>query len=204
MPVSLIFKRNGSSRTRWFMFNLSCNRGRMMNEMDDPFCRDRMRIEVARRMVCHQARTQTITHYTNLTRNRLATLRRRWSVSQETRRRGPPPRSIAIFLRTPRARSEAAALATMCINFDALPIRLLTGAAEARPPLILADRLCETYEAYRACVPDSKIEFEEMLLLAQELANGDLVKLSICKGCNAAIVLLTCEAPRRTCSHCEL
>ena len=38
------------------------------------------RIEVARRMVCHQARTQTITHYTNLTRNRLATLRRRWSV----------------------------------------------------------------------------------------------------------------------------
>ena len=58
MPVSLIFKRNGYSRKRWFMFNLSCNRGRMMNEMDDPFCRDRMRIEVARRLVCHQARTR--------------------------------------------------------------------------------------------------------------------------------------------------
>ncbi len=173
-----------------------------MNEIDDPFSRDQMRIEVARRMICHQARTQTITRYTNLTRNRLATLRRRWSVSQDTRRRGPPPRSIAIFLRTPRARSEAAAIATMCINFDALPIRLLKGGAEARPPLMLADRLCETYEAYRACVPDSKIEFEELLLLAQELAKGDLVKLTTCKGCNAAIVLLTCEAPRRTCSHC--
>jgi hypothetical protein len=203
MPVSLIFKRNGYSRKRWFMFNLSCNRGRMMNEMDDPFCRDRMRIEVARRLVCHQARTQTITHFTNLTRNRLATLRRRWSVSQDTRRRGPPPRSIAIFLRTPRARNEAAALATMCINFDALPIRSLTGAVEARPPLILADRLCETYEAYRACVPDSKIEFEELLLLAQEIAKGEMVKLSTCKGCNAAFLILTYEAPRRTCSHCE-
>ena len=175
----------------------------MMNEMDDPFSRDQMRIEVARRMVCHQARTQTITHYTNLTRNRLATLRRRWSVSQDMRRRGPPPRSIAIFLRTPRARSEAAAMAAMCINFDALPIRFLAGGGEARPPLVEAARYCETFEAYRACVPDSKIEFEELLLLAQELAKGDLVKLTTCKGCNAAIVLLTCEAPRRTCSHCD-
>jgi hypothetical protein len=33
-------------------------------------------------------------------------------------------------------------MATMWINFDVLPIRLLKGGAEAGPPLMLADRLC--------------------------------------------------------------
>jgi hypothetical protein len=173
-----------------------------MNFMDDPFSRDLKRIEVARRMVCHQARTQTITLYTNLTRNRLATLRRRWCVNQNARRRGPPPRSIAVFLRTPRARSEAAAIASLCIAFDALPIRSSTG-SDARPALVLADRLCETYEAYRACVPDSRIEFEELLLLATELAKGDMVRLTTCRGCKGAMLVLTYEAPRRTCLHCD-
>jgi hypothetical protein len=69
--------------------------------------------------------------------------------------------------------------------------------------LVAAARYCETFEAYRACVPDSKIEFEEMLLLTYELAKGELVKLNTCTGCNAAILLLTCEKPRRTCSHCD-
>jgi hypothetical protein len=69
--------------------------------------------------------------------------------------------------------------------------------------LVAAARYCETFEAYRACVPDSKIEFEEMLLLTYELAKGELVKLSTCTGCSAAILLLTCEKPRRTCSHCD-
>ena len=42
--ISLIFMRNSYSRKPWFMFNLSCNRGRMMNEMDDPLSRDQMRM----------------------------------------------------------------------------------------------------------------------------------------------------------------
>jgi hypothetical protein len=174
-----------------------------MTFMDDPFSRDLKRIEIARRMVCHQARTQTITQYTNITRNRLAALRRRWCVSPEMRRRGPPPRSIATFLRTPRARSEAAAIASLCIAFDALPIPSTAGTKAARPPLVLADRLCETYEAYLACVPESKIEFEELLLLAHELSTGDTVRFGLCKGCKSAVLILTYEPTRRNCSHCR-
>ena len=117
-------------------------------------------------MILHQASTQTITRYPispEIASRRCAGA---GPSSQTSASRPAAARSIAIFVWTPRARSEAAAMATMCINFDALPIGLLKGGAEARPPLMLADdRLCETYKAYRACVPDSKIEFEEMLLL---------------------------------------
>jgi hypothetical protein len=174
-----------------------------MTFMDDPFSRDLKRIEIARRMVCHQARTQTITQFTNITRNRLAALRKRWCVSQESRRRGPPPRSIATFLRTPRARSEAAAIASLCIAFDALTIPVPGGSRTTRPPLVLADRLCETYEAYLACIPDSKIEFEELLLLAHELAKGDMVRFGVCKGCKSAVLVLAYDPTRRNCLHCN-
>jgi hypothetical protein len=170
--------------------------------MDDPFSRDIKRIEIARRLVWHQARTQTITLFTNITRNRLAALRKRWCVSQDLRKRGPPPRSIATFLRTPRARSEAAAIASLCIAFDALPLPICGTTKATRPPLVLADRLCETYEAFLACVPDSQIEFEELVLLAHELSKGDVVRLGVCRGCKSAILLLAYEPNRRTCLHC--
>jgi hypothetical protein len=130
-------------------------------------------------------------------------LRRRWCIGQDMRRRGPPPRSISAFLRTPRARSEAAAIASLCIAFDALPAPSTAGSKPARPPLVLADRLCETYEAYLACVPDSKIEFEELLLLAHELAKGDMVRLGVCRGCKSAVLVLTYEPGRRSCMHCS-
>ena len=173
-----------------------------MNYMDDPFSRDLRRIEVARRMVLHQVRTQTIVDYTSLTRNRLATLRRRWCVAESSRRRGPPPRSIAVFLRTPRARSEAAAILSLCIVIDALPPPLPKDRA-AHPSLLVADRLCEAFEAFRTWIPNSTIKFEELLLLANELATGKLIKLSTCRGCKSAILIFRNGIPRGTCSHCD-
>jgi hypothetical protein len=173
-----------------------------MNYMDDPFSRDLRRIEVARRMVFHQVRTQTIVDYTSLTRNRLATLRRRWCVAENSRRRGPPPRSMAVFLRTPWARSEAAAIISLCFAFDALPQHVSKDSA-AHSPLVTADRLCEAFEAFRTWIPQSKIEFEELLLLATELGSGDLIKLSTCSDCKSAVLILRYEKARSMCLHCD-
>jgi hypothetical protein len=174
-----------------------------MNYTDDPFSRDLKRIEVARRMVLHQARTQTIVNFTNLTRNRLATLRRRWCVPDDSRRRGPPPRSLGAFLRTPWARSEAAAIISLCLALEALPNRSSNSEAAAITRLEIADRLCEVYEAFRTWIPNSTIEFEELLLLATELANGNLIKLSTCRGCKSATLIFACGIPRRNCPHCD-
>ena len=173
------------------------------NYMDDPFSRDLKRIETARRMVWHQARTQTVTQYTGITRNRLATLRRRWGVPEDTRRRGPAPSSLTVFVHSPQARSEAAAIATVCIAFQAMPPHAINGRTPALPSLALADRLLEAYEAYRAAVPDSEIEFEELLLLVRELAEGKLIELGICRGCKSVILVLRYGTSRRTCLHCD-
>jgi hypothetical protein len=174
-----------------------------MNYLDDPFGRDLKRIEVARRMVLHQARTQAIVTYTCLTRNRLATLRRRWRVPDESRRRGPSPRSLAAFLRTPNERSEAAAIVSLCVALEALPGQYSSSAVPALPRLEIADRLCEAFEAFRTWLPNSTIEFEELLLLANELATGSLIKLSTCRGCKGAILVFRHDIPRGTCPHCD-
>jgi hypothetical protein len=185
------------------MILTDANNGRQsMNFMDDPFSRDLKRIEVARRMVSHQVRTQTIVDYTSLTRNCLATLRRRWCVAEDSRRRGPPPRSIGVLLRTPRARSEAAAVISLCIAFEALPGNV-NSEVGTRPRLMIADRLCEALETLRTWIPHSTVEFEELLLLATELATGDLVELSHCRACRCVILSLKEEVTSCLCVHCE-
>jgi hypothetical protein len=174
-----------------------------MHYTDDAFGRDLKRIEVAHRMVLHQARTQTIVSYTHLTRNRLATLRRRWCVPDDSRRRGPPPRSLRAFLSTPCARSEAAAIVSLCVAFEALPGQSATPVVTALARLEMADRLCETFEAFRTWIPNSTIEFEELLLLSNELTTGELIRLSTCRGCKSAILVFRYGIPRETCPHCE-
>jgi hypothetical protein len=109
---------------------------------------------------------------------------------------------MAVFLRTPWARSEAAAIISLCIAFDALPQQVSKDRA-AHPPLVMADRLCEAFEAFRTCIPQSKIEFEELLLLATELGSGDLIKLSTCRDCKSAVLILRYEKARNTCLHCD-
>ena len=149
-----------------------------------------------------EARTQTIVSYTHLTRNRLATLRRRWCVPDESRRRGPPPRSLDAFLRTPCARSEAAAIVSLCIALEALPNQPCRSEVSPLPPLEMADRLCDAMEAFRTWIPNSTIEFEELLLLATELATGNLINLSICRSCKSAILVFR-YGRRRTCMRCD-
>jgi hypothetical protein len=107
-----------------------------------------------------------------------------------------------VFLRLPRARSEAAAIVSLCIALDALPGYPKRGAT-MRPLLDIADRLCEALEAFRSCIPHSTVEFEDLLLIASELAAGDLLEISNCRSCRCAILSLKQELPRYFCVHCE-
>src|ERR1700730_5380104 len=68
-----------------------------MQGMADPDDRDLRRLQLTKRLVGHQARPQTIYRLTGYTRHRLATLRRRWRVSQGSRHRGPAPTSYSAF-----------------------------------------------------------------------------------------------------------
>jgi hypothetical protein len=170
---------------------------------DDRTRRDFRRYQLAQRLMAHQARTRTISAMTNLTRHQLATLRRRWRVTEDMRHRGPSPKSLAVFFHSPRARSEGASLAVLCRVLNAVPSRRTANAAKSSFSLDWSERLCEAFEAYRACFPTTDLEFEQVLLLVTGLAEGDAISLGSCGRCGCTILIDRLAARRRVCSYCQ-
>jgi hypothetical protein len=170
--------------------------------MDDRIGRDVRRYQLAMRLVAHRARTQTIVDLTGISRHRLATLRRRWMVSQDERHRGPSPSSFGAFFRSPRVRSESASLAVFCRVLRAVPTNDDVRVKRSFASLDRGERLCEAFEAYRACLPVSEIEFDQVVLLASGLAKGDQIELGQCESCHGMILIDRLGRRRPCCSHC--
>src|SRR5277367_4447352 len=164
---------------------------------DDSVIRELRCFDLARRLIFHEVRTETISKLTGLSRNRLETLRRRLMVSEDARPRGPPPRSLDVFLRTSRGRTEAAALAAL--------FPLFKSPTSMKPATSLDDgeQACEIYDAYLAYYPQSIVRFEELMLLKRSLAKGDLVELGLCRSCGGLIINNGIDGSRHTCAHCE-
>jgi len=169
---------------------------------DDRFDRDLRRRQLARRLISHKARTQTIFELTSLTRHQLATLRRRWLVTQETRLRGPSPKSFAVFFSSARARSEAAALATLCRVLGSAPRDRRASSGVKLSGLDVGERLCEIFEVYAACLQRPEFEFEHLALLARGLARGDAIAVGNCTICHGTILVDLFATRRLVCSHC--
>ena len=164
-----------------------------LNAPEDAILRENRRSELARRLILHGVRTQIISRLTGLTRNRLATVRRRLMVRDESRLRGPARSPLKVFLGNSRARAEGAALASLLSRFE---IRLSNGSLE------FAEGLCETYEAYRACRPTTQVQLEELIMLRSLLAKGDVIRLGKCRRCKCFILVDRFDG-KRECSHCS-
>lgn len=163
---------------------------------DDSVAREIRCVELARRLIFHEARTQTISKLTGLSRNRLATLRRRLMVSEDARHRGPP-RSLDVFLRTSRGRTEGAAVAALFPLFrNPTSIKRSTSLDEG-------EQACDIYDAYLAYYPQSNVRFEDLMLLKNSLAKGDLLELGLCRVCKGLIMNNRFDRFRHTCSHCD-
>lgn len=171
----------------------------MATESMESTQRDQRRYGLARRLIGHQVRTRTISRMTALSRHQLAALRRRWGVGEESRHRGPPPSSTETFTHSARARTEGALLAVYCRIHGLIPSREAAGGVLS---LEFGERMCQAYEAYRACVPDSTVEFEELLSLVLGLAKGEVIGLSRCSDCQATILIDRLSRRRHKCSSC--
>lgn len=166
--------------------------------------REFRRYQLAMRLMVHQARTQTISAMTSLTRDQLATLRRRWRVTERTRRRGPSPSSMERFTHSPGARSEGAALVAFCrIHGAVLPP--IPGGSATRNLLTLefGERLSLTYEAYQACFPQCPLEIEELLSLIVGLAEDKVIGLGLCSSCGGTVIIDRLARHRHSCAHCQ-
>ena len=167
---------------------------------EDPVLRDCRRYQLAQRLIAHQARTQTITALTNLSRHQLAQLRQRSCTPETTRHRGPSPRSLVRFTHSARARGEGAALAAFCRAYRVLPARALRRNALT---LEFGERLCATYEAYRTCFPQAEITIDELLSLVLGLAENREVGLGYCPLCGGTVLVDRLAHHGPTCIHCE-
>jgi len=170
---------------------------------DSALQRENRRVALGRRLISHGVRTKIISRLTGLTRNQLETLRYRLGVPSRTRRRGPMPSSLDMFLKEPVVRCEGAALAALCAAFE-LPAleQELASRPAAYISLEYGERLCETYEAYRACYPTTHVELDEMMMLREALAQADRVELGRCRSCRC-LMLIDRFSGGRNCWHCD-
>lgn len=165
---------------------------------------DSRRYRLAFRLMTHQARTQTISAMTSLSRHQQETLRRRWCITEETRRRGPSPTSLDRFTHSPRARAEGASLAAFCRIYGLLPLGNIVGVPRRKLlTLELGERLCDTYETYSACFPRSELEIEQLLSFVLGVAENEVIGLGRCTSCSGTVLIDRLAPHRPTCAHCE-
>jgi len=176
----------------------------MDTTQSDPVLRDCRRHQLALRLMAHQARTQTITALTNLSRHQLAQLRQRCRIPEATRHRGPSPRSLNRFTHSPRARSEGAALAAFCRAYRVLPAQTSGRTVRHnRMTLEFGERLCATYEAYLACFPQSDVEIEELLSLVLGISENGEISLGCCPLCSGTVLIDHLARHGPICMHCN-
>jgi hypothetical protein len=174
-----------------------------MDTSEDPDDRDLRCWQLAKRLVSHHARTQTIYAFTGYSRHRLAKLRTRWRVAPEERHRGPSPTSFSVFFKSPRARHVATAAAVICKLLGAT--RAAPGARMSRRivDLDFGEHVCEVHEALQACFPDVELEFEQVMLLAVGLSRHESIDLTSCAKCGIAVLADQFSIRRRTCFSCH-
>ena len=173
-----------------------------MRISDDRYSRDRLRFDIALQFIRHEARTHTIRAWTGLSDDRIRKLYRSYLCDCRgaplTRHRGKSPQQVAYFMRTGRARQEAALLASLCRLLGALPFGPAPELERSLPCLARGELLCQAYEAYRGLIPEGMISFEHAVFLVTTLVRGDELILGGCRDCSAVLIVdrWSLRAPR--------
>ena len=188
-----------------------------MRVTDDRYNRDRLRLELALRLIGHEARTHTIRLWTGLSDDRIRKLFRAYirPGAGVRRRRGKSPQQAAFFLRSGAGAGDAHALAAMLLLFGVVvPAAPADGAAgpagagsagargAAQASLARGRLLCEAFETYRRVVPQPAIDFEHAVYLADALQRGAELRLRWCLDCDAVNVTEHAALRPASCQAC--
>src|SRR5277367_4234261 len=124
-----------------------------MRISDDRYTRDRQRLDLALRLIHHEARTFTIRQWTGLSDDRIRKLYRSYVLDHGAkfvlRHRGKSPRQAAFFFRNAELNFQAAQLASLFLMFG-----LLRGTAVGLESAYRVGSLesgvllCQAYETY--------------------------------------------------------
>ena len=169
------------------------------------YTRDRLRLDLALRLICHEARTSTIRSWTGLTDDRIRKLYHSYIADagrRDIRRhRGMSPRQAAFFMRNAAIRREAAGLATL-FSILGLLGREKFAAPGTVDHLRWGERFCEAYETFVSLNGTPQISFEHACHLLRSLEKQNEICLDDCEGCGSLLVVI-CSAERpKACEFC--
>jgi Flagellar transcriptional activator (FlhC) len=176
-----------------------------MRISEDRYDRDRQRLELALRFLTHEARTQTIRHWTGLSGDRIRKLYRSYlgrAACYVPRHRGKSPHQAAYFTRSLRIQQETAVLASLFSLEGLVPPEPSPAAATALPDIRRGNSLCAAFESYATLIPTASISFEYAVFLADCLARGDQLRLGRCCECGGMIVVERFPIREKRCQHC--
>lgn len=176
-----------------------------MRITDDRYTRDRLRLDLALRLIRHEARTCTIRSWTGLTDDRIRKLFRSYvehgGNGQVRRHRGKAPRQAAYFLKNGELRMQSAGLAAALCEL---------GLLEAAPPataggleqLRWGERFCQAYETFLARHSPSRIGFEHACFLRRALERQKELCIDDCAACGALLVVSPFAPRAAGCEFC--
>lgn len=179
-----------------------------MRVSDDRYTRDRQRLDLALRLIRHEARTFTIRQWTGLSDDRIRKLYRSYcqhgALRAVTRHRGKSPRQAAFFFRNPEVAFHAAQLASLFLIYDL--VGTVSGRLESHfrvGSLESGILLCQTYEAYLELHTPVNISFEHAWFLLLALARRDEVGISRCDECGGLRLRDLLARHKQACGNCN-
>jgi hypothetical protein len=179
-----------------------------MRVSDDRYTRDRQRLDLALRLIRHEARTFTIRQWTGLSDDRIRKLYRSYVMDHDphcvSRHRGKSPRQAAYFFRNAELNFQSAQLASLyvmygllCGTHSRLESRYRVGSLES------GTLLCQAYEAYIELHAPAVISFEHAWFLLLALARRDEVGISRCDRCGGVRVRDLLARHKLDCGNCN-
>jgi hypothetical protein len=178
-----------------------------MRVSDAGYSRDLRSFNLAVRMLSHEARTRTISAWTGLSADRirkLSKVQRREKPQRVPRRpSGPTPRQLAALLTSPGLRTEADTIAGVCEMLKVLPTEPVANAKSSLPNLARGERLCAALELFQDFVPHARLTFDQLVMLLNNLAEGEQWAIARCTGCPAMVVADRLALARPLCEECQ-
>lgn len=176
-----------------------------MRITDERYLRDLRRLNLALRLIKHEARTGTIRECTGLGDDRIRRLYHQYLRPAgvcTARHRGRAPHAPLRVVASPRGGADAAVFAAFsgqCGVVDLAP------GCKGRYQLLslpLGEAICEAFDLYRELVPEGQLTFEQAFCLVKALWTRDEIGPARCKKCGALIVvdLLSLHVP--LCAAC--
>ena len=176
-----------------------------MRITDDRYSRDRLKFDLALRLVRHEARTCTIRGWTQLTDDRIRKLYKSYVAhagrAAVRRHRGKPPRQAAYFVRNAELRQQSSTLATLLCNLG-----LFHPDAHAEPGTLArmrwGERFCEAYEAYLGEFAEPRMCFEHACYLHRALERKAELVMDECGACGSLLVVSAYAPTPEGCVFC--